>query len=82
MEHARRIVRSGQLRFRLETFGVYYPSRPYSRPWWRMSARGLWLLARQAPSYLRWVIEMERLRAGTGERWWEEHGGSPREPEE
>jgi hypothetical protein len=69
--HTARLCRAGQLRFRLETFGAYYPSPPYSRPWWRVSARTVALLLRRLPAYAAWVVEMEELRAGGAAAWWE-----------
>ena len=63
--------RAGQLRFRLETFGLYYPSPPYSAPWWRISLRGLAHLARQTGSYARWLEEMDCLRREGPPGWWE-----------
>lgn len=70
IRHLYRVIRNGQLRFRLETFGVYYPELPYRAPWWRVSPRGVWLLLRQAPAYAKWVVEMERLRHADGSAWW------------
>ena len=58
------------LRWRLETFGLYMPSLPETRPWWRVNARALRALLRQFPGYIRWLAEMERLRRdGPGGAW-------------
>jgi hypothetical protein len=68
---------TGQLRFRSETFGLYYPALPYRRPWWHISPRGVLLLAEQARQYAAWVLEMDRLRDDPGAGWWLRRGGSP-----
>ena len=62
VRHLYRVWRAGQLRFRLETFGVYYPALPYQAPWWRVSPRGVWLLTRRLLPYARWIAAMEELR--------------------
>ncbi|MGH2447005.1 MAG: hypothetical protein ACRDFS_00125 [Chloroflexota bacterium] len=59
IRHLYRLWRYHQLRFRLETFGLYYPSLPYDAPWWRISPPVLLLLIRQLPEYGRWLIQME-----------------------
>ena len=64
------IVRNGQLRFRLETFGLYYPSLPYLRPIWRVSPRVALLFLRQLPAYSRWLAEMRDLERTGTEGWW------------
>jgi hypothetical protein len=69
--HLYRLWRGGQLRFRLETYGVYYPSLPYAAPWWRVSLRSVALLIRQLPSYAAWIEEMETLRTKGPTAWWE-----------
>lgn len=68
--HLVRVWRAGQLRFRLETFGLYYPHPPYASPWWRFNMRSAWLLLRQLPSYARWVEEMEQLQEKGPASWW------------
>ncbi|HZU12624.1 MAG TPA: hypothetical protein VFB58_07265 [Chloroflexota bacterium] len=60
--HALLLWRTGQLRFRLETFGVYYPALPYSAPWWRISTPVAFMLLRRARSYAHWLVEMDDLR--------------------
>jgi hypothetical protein len=62
--------RGGALRWRLETFGLYMPSHPNARPWWRINARALSILARRSPSYARWLEEMAAVRAGGASGWW------------
>jgi hypothetical protein len=73
--HAMRVWRSGQARFRLETFGLYYPSLPYERRAWQVDVRVLFMFLRRAPAYFRWVIEMEQLRSEGPRSWWERRGG-------
>ncbi|HLJ66559.1 MAG TPA: hypothetical protein VKX16_04280 [Chloroflexota bacterium] len=75
--HTLRLGRTGQLRFRLETFGVYYPAFPYAQPWWRISPPQLFLLLRQAPRYADWLSEMDALRREGAATWW-----APRSPRE
>lgn len=70
IRHAWVVWRAGQLRFRLETFGLYWPSMPYAAPWWRVSPRSLGLFLRQSRSYCRWIIDMEELRRAGPEAWW------------
>ena len=71
--HLVRVWKSGQTRFRLETFGLYYPALPYERRAWQLDLRVLLLFLRRAPAYTRWVIEMERLRHESPRSWWERH---------
>lgn len=80
VRHARQVVRGGQLRFRLETFGLYYPAAPYRRRPWQISVRTLWLLVRQALSYAGWVRDMEEIRDSGSTGWWRRRGGPPGEP--
>ncbi|MGI8824794.1 MAG: hypothetical protein ACR2JC_03960 [Chloroflexota bacterium] len=63
VRHLLRLQRAGQLRFRLETFGVYYPALPYEAPWWCVSPRYAAMLVKGLPTYMRWVMEMERLQS-------------------
>jgi hypothetical protein len=82
--HAWVVWRAGQLRFRLETFGLYHPAPPYSRPWWSPGVRNVLLFARQSVAYSRWILEMERIRSGGPEAWWRRRerdgAGRPRSP--
>jgi hypothetical protein len=71
LRHAALLARTGQLRFRLETFGVYYPHLPYSRPAWRISPRVALLLVRQSRRYAHWLLDMQELRRGGPGAWWE-----------
>jgi hypothetical protein len=64
------------LRWRLETFGLYMPSLPEARPWWRPSARALRALCRQLPGYVRWLAEMRVLRHGSARGWWRYRTGT------
>ena len=70
LKHVVGLARSGQLRFRAETFGLYLPETPDRRPWWRISIAALRLLFNQAPSYRSWRAEMENLRRGGAHEWW------------
>lgn len=72
--HAGLLWRSGLLRFRLETFGTYYPGLPYEAPRWRLSARPTLLLVRRSRSYARWLLEMDDVRRTGAHGWWERHG--------
>ena len=64
------------LRWRLETFGLYMPSLPQARPWWRPSARALRALLGQLPGYVRWLVEMQVLRHGGARGWWRYRTGT------
>ncbi len=57
------------LRWRIETFGLYMPSLPDARPWFRPSGRALRAFVRQMPSYVRWLGEMQALRRGGPAGW-------------
>lgn len=70
LRHGWWIWRAGQLRFRLETFGLWWPALPYQAPWWRVPPRNLVLFARRLVSYCRWVVEMEALRRHGPAGWW------------
>jgi hypothetical protein len=67
------VWRTGQLRFRLETFGLYYPALPYRSPAWRFPLANCALLLRQARKYLVWVLEMEAIRRDGPDGWWDRH---------
>jgi hypothetical protein len=69
IRHTITLARSGQLRFRLETFGVYYPELPYRAPLWRVSLPVTALLLRRSRAYAHWLLEMHELRAGRS--WWD-----------
>ena len=64
------------LRWRLETFGLYMPSLPEARPWWRPSLRALRGLLRQLPGYACWLAEMQVLRLGGARGWWRHRTGT------
>jgi hypothetical protein len=57
-------------RWRLETFGLYMPSIPNARPWWRVNGRALRQLLRQRRAYARWVCEMRELEKRGDSGWW------------
>lgn len=64
--HLYRVWSGGQLRFRLETFGLYYPSEPYTRRWWEASPATARLLLGRLTAYARWVEQIEDIeRRGT-----------------
>lgn len=73
--HVRRLHLGGQIRFRLETFGVYYPTAQYAAPWWRVSLPGLALLLRRTGAYASWVEEMDAVARGGGTSWWAARSG-------
>jgi hypothetical protein len=62
LRHGLLLWRTGQLRTRLETFGVYYPALPYAVPWWNVSPRATRLLLSRMRIYAYWLLEMEDLR--------------------
>ena len=64
------------LRWRLETFGLYMPSLPEARPWWRMNVRALRALLGQLPGYARWLGEMQVLCHAGARGWWRHRTGS------
>ncbi|MDQ2744185.1 MAG: hypothetical protein M3Z66_18090 [Chloroflexota bacterium] len=67
------LVRTGQLRFRLETFGLYYPRPQYSAPWWQISPWILWGLVRRAKAYAAWLEEMDGIAQAGDTSWWESY---------
>ena len=71
LRHGLKLLLSGQLRFRLETFGLYYPALPYESPVWKVSRRPALLLLRQSRSYAHWLLEMQDLRQVGAEGWWD-----------
>lgn len=71
--HTIELARTGQLRFRLETFGVYYPGLPYARRAWNFSPAYAVLLLRQSRRYAHWLLDMQDLRAIGPAAWWERH---------
>ena len=75
LAHGVTLLRTGQLRFRLETFGLYYPSLPYRSPLWRFSPRVALLLLRRSRSYAHWLLEMKELRSGPEGWWLRQRGG-------
>jgi hypothetical protein len=75
--HVRALHQTGQLRFRAETFGLYYPALPYRRPWWRLSPLEAVRFARRATDYAYWVVEMHHLKQEGDAGWWLRRGGSP-----
>ncbi len=71
------------LRWRLETFGLYMPSLPETRPWWRVNRRAFAAFVSQLPRYARWLTTMRALRRdGAAGYWRVETGVDPRAWEE
>lgn len=64
------------LRWRIETFGLYMPSLPNARPWFRPNGRALGAFVRQLPAYVHWLGEMRALRRDGPAGWWEARGGT------
>ncbi len=64
------LVRGGLLRWRLETYGLYMPSLPNARPWWRFNLRALGGLLRHGRAYDRWLREMRSLCGAGASEWW------------
>lgn len=72
VRHGILIWRTGQGRFRLETFGVFYPALPYTTSWWRTPVGNVVLLLCRIHSYGRWIVEMHALEQGGAGRWWDQ----------
>jgi hypothetical protein len=68
--HGLTLVRGKVLRWRLETYGLYMPSYPNQRPWWRVNSRALSLLLRHRGAYGDWLQEMRALRRAGASGWW------------
>lgn len=68
--HGSMLLTGGVLRWRLETFGLYMPSLPHSRPWWRVNGRMLWTLVRRRRRYAAWLEELRALRRDGAPGWW------------
>jgi hypothetical protein len=68
--HGAILLTRGVLRWRLETFGLYMPSLPHSRPWWRVNGRMLRMLVQHRRRYAAWLIEMRALRRDGTAGWW------------
>ncbi|HVC80934.1 MAG TPA: hypothetical protein VNL35_10610 [Chloroflexota bacterium] len=64
------LLRYRLLRWRLETYGLYMPSLPHSRPWWRVNGRALAGLLRHRRAYAGWLREMTAVRLLGGPGWW------------
>ena len=64
------------LRWRLETFGLYMPSLPETRPWWRVNTVALGALLEQLPGYTGWLAEMQVLRRGGARGSWHARTGT------
>jgi len=75
IHHGVRLLRGRVLRWRLETFGLYMPSLPNRRPWWRPNRRALKALVQHRHAYCGWLLEMRSLRTGGPRSWWESRLG-------
>ena len=72
--HGATLFRGHLLRWRLETFGLYAPSLPEARPWWRVNGRMAVLLLHRRGHYARWLAEMRALHSHGPEGWWRKTG--------
>jgi len=70
LSHLVSLVRSNQLRFRAETFGLYYPALPGRRHAWTVSPRGLLLLAQSLRTYPTWQARVSAIARGGAHEWW------------
>jgi hypothetical protein len=70
VRHGFLLLFRGPARWRLETFGLYMPSLPGMRPWWRVNGRALRQLVRQRAAYSRWLWEMHALQLHGDSGWW------------
>ncbi len=68
--HGIALARSGQLRFRLETFGLWYPRPLYQAPWWQPNPRVLWHLAGRIGRYAAWLRELNATSRAGSTGWW------------
>ncbi|HWE64635.1 MAG TPA: hypothetical protein VHB98_23205 [Chloroflexota bacterium] len=68
--HSLTLLRGRILRWRLETYGLYMPSYPQQRPWWRINGRVLILLLRHGRAYAGWLEEMRAARQAGASGWW------------
>ncbi|MDB5076995.1 MAG: hypothetical protein JWO42_3174 [Chloroflexi bacterium] len=76
LRHGITLMRGRVLRWRLETFGIYMPSLPLARPWWRVNSRALGQLLQHSGAYAAWLIEMETLTERGPGGWWDTRVGS------
>lgn len=68
--HGIALARSGQLRFRLETFGLWYPRPLYQAPWWQPDPRVLRHLVGRTGRYAAWLRELNAIRRAGSTGWW------------
>jgi hypothetical protein len=68
--HVARLARANQFRFRAETFGLFFPALPNSRPFWRLSPTGLIIFAKALSRYRVWHSRMLLLARGDAHDWW------------
>lgn len=70
IRHLAALFRSGQARFRAETFGLYFPALPNRRRWWMVSPSVVRHMAHQLRGYARWHRTMASVARGGAHEWW------------
>ncbi len=80
LRHIFLLWRARLLRWRLETFGLYMPSLPGKRPWWRVNASAFRILLEQGRPYQEWLDEMAVLQRGGPPGWWQQRLGHSYQP--
>ncbi|HZT95307.1 MAG TPA: hypothetical protein VFB34_00560 [Chloroflexota bacterium] len=70
LRHLYRLARSGQLRFRLETYGLYYPALPGHRHPLLPSPGALVMFLRSLAGYAQWWLDMDRIAVAGPHQWW------------
>lgn len=58
------------MRFRSETFGLFYPALPETRTWWRFSLQPGLLLLATFRRYRCWLSEMRTVATFGAHDWW------------
>ncbi|GEM_PF-3980520 len=69
VRHLWNLVGAGQLRFRMETFGLEYPAVP-GRPVRLPPGRNVLLVLASLALYLRWLREINVVLRNGGRGWW------------
>ena len=70
LSHLISLLRAGQLRFRAETYGLYYPAEPDQRRWWQVAPSTVVELGRNLRRYRNWRRLMVYIAAGDAHEWW------------
>lgn len=68
--HLATLFKAGQVRFRMEAYGLYYPSTPEKRPVWRAAPAAIPALLRSLPAYVTWVRQARQVQMGGAHEWW------------